>query len=241
MMNRLAGVMVVMVMGLTAFGAKAGTDNLQLEVRVTIAGTTDLQWVSTTGGATFGALNDNGTEANTDKATLGVNDVATWTIQNPDFNQIRATDTSSTTIPAADKAADEAIKLYLDNVGKKSLNVNAIIGSQDTAGWVIRDVPAVSTYALAIKASDRTTGGVDTAGVAANVPVATIPAAALNYVELGTTTGPVAVAVPLVTGYTRRMNHIKIDLRYKTPTEVTADTELDTEHAAVITIVASSN
>jgi len=233
MMNRLAVVMVVMVMGLTAFGAKAatGTDNLEIEVRVSITGTVDLTLAGSTGtGVTVGAGSNSAT-ANTDADFA--NDKVTWNIANPDLDVAYTTDGS----------------ILLDNIGKKKVTVTAqVLGANAdtaTAGgkWTMAATAAVSQYSLGIKVA--ATGG------AGNDPAIDPAVAGASFASFGSAApavvGPPAVAavngtlVTLVTGFKKQHDPVKIDLEYHTPTDITNNDEFDNTHIHTITLAGAAD
>lgn len=231
MMNRLAAVMVVMVMGLTAWGAKAatGTDNLEIEVNVTITGTVDLTLAGSTGtGVSVGTGSSSGT-ANTDANFAA--DKVTWTIPSPDLALTYTTDGS----------------ILLDNIGKKKVAVTAqvLAASVDTGAavgkWNMAAVPTVSKFALGIKLTAT--------GAAGNDPVI---AAAVDGIfgSLGAATAPIVTPpsagipgtlVSLVSGFKKQHDPVKIDLEYKTPTDITDNNEFDASHIVTITLAGAAD
>lgn len=232
MMNRLAAVVVVMVLGMTAWGAKAatGTDNLEIEVNVTIVGTVDLTLAGSTGtGVTVGAGSATGT-ANTDANFA--NDKVTWVIPNPDLSMTYATDGS----------------ILLDNIGKKKVTVTAqVLGANVDTGaavgkWNMAATPAISNFALGIKLSPTLAAGNDPA-IDAGVDGV--------FASLGAATGPVAGPPPvagtpgslltLVTGFKKQHDPVKIDLEYKTPTDITDNNEFDGSHVVQITLAGAAD
>lgn len=233
MMNRLAAVMVVMVLGMTAWGAKAatGTDNLEIEVRVSITGTVDLTLAGSTGtGVTVGAGSNSAT-ANTDADFA--NDKVTWAIANPDLAQTYQTDGS----------------ILLDNIGKKKVTVTAqVLGANvDTASaggkWTMAASPAVSKYSLGIKVSAT--------GAAGNDPTIDPAVGGASYAAFGIAT-PAVVGPPpvpavdstlltLVTGFKKQHDPVKIDLEYKTPTDITNNDEFDNTHVHTITLAGAAD
>lgn len=234
MMNRLAAVMVVVVMGLTAFGAKAQsyTDNLQLEVTVKIPGTVDLQWATGTTGLAAGT-SENGTDNRIDAVgTAGAADFAAWIISNPDFGQTRSTD-GTTSLPASLNATDGPTVLRLDNVGKRKVTVAATIltGGVDSAtpAWTMSSAPAASVFSLSIRAAAVGTGD--------DIVAADLPNTAYATLHNGTA----IQTVTLCTNYGRNSKLLEVDLQYKTPTDVNNDTELDVDHKTTITVTGTAS
>lgn len=230
MMNRLAAVVVVIVIGLTAFGAKAGTvtDNLQIEVNVTIIGTVDLTLIAAGSGvAASGGTSEAAVGNNTDADATS--DKVAWTLNNPDLGETHTT------------GLNGYGTISLDNIGRKKVAVTAQVTSTsvDTGAavgkWTLAAAPAVSRFGLKIKA---------TAGASAPTVNATA------FTDLGPAS-PAIVAPPtaavegpivnLVSGFKKQHDAVQIDLEYKTPTDITDNNEFDGSHVVTITLAGAAD
>ena len=229
----------------------ASTDNLQMEVHVTIVGTHDVVWaagsgsvVALVGGPIIAGPNDTGgtNPPNTDTFATGSNstgalDLVRWEINTPLLGQIRATH------DAAPAGSDAAVDFHLDNVGNKKVNVTAVVpnnaAAEDSVAapnhWtMVNAAPTTSQFRLRIQATDSGANLAPDPLSAIGAP-ATLPTSA--YADLA----PLGTVRTLVTDWKRFHNHLEIDLEYSTPTDVNLNTEFDVDHVTTINIVTTAN